>query len=144
MLHLALFHEYNMVLSIFLPVFQTMSFLWRPYNIVLYFQFRNFPLFYIFGRDISSVSFVISLFLLLLDILSSVFFPQFLVFFRLVKSSFLLYPLVILVFFHKLGKMVLLLHFLVLLFGMRIVLVLLIYPILYLLLILLQIHIMFC
>src|SRR6266498_711846 len=74
MLHLALFHEYNTVLSIFLPVFQTMSFLWRPYSIILYFQFRNFPLFYIFGRDISSVSFVI---------------------------SFFLYPLVILVFFHK-------------------------------------------
>src|SRR5438067_9463320 len=106
MLHLALFREYNTVLSIFLPVFQTMSFLWRPYSIVLYFQFCNFPLFYIFDRDISSVSFVISLFLLLLGVLSLVFFPQFLVFFRLVKFSFLLYPLVILVFFHRLGKTV--------------------------------------
>src|SRR6266542_2716296 len=117
MLHLALFHEYNMVLSIFLLVFQTMSFLWLQYNIILYLRFHNFLLFYIFGHVISFVLFVI---------------------------SFLLYPLVILVFFHKLGKTVLLLHFLVLLFGMQIVLVLLIYPILYLLLILLQIHIMFC
>src|SRR5207248_1050271 len=108
MLHLALFHEYNTVLSIFLPVFQTMSFLWRPYSIVLYFQFRNFPLFYIFGRDISFVLLVISLFLLLLDILSSVFFPQFLVFFQLVKFSFLLYPSVVLVSFHKSSKTVLL------------------------------------
>src|SRR5438067_11478218 len=106
MLHLALFHEYNMVLSIFLPVFQSMSFLWRHYNITLYLQFHNFPLFYIFGRDISFVLFVISLFLLLLGVLSSVFFPQFLVFFRSVKFSFLLYPLVILVFFHRLGKTV--------------------------------------
>src|SRR6266511_4767436 len=141
MLHLALLHEYNMVLSIFLPVFQFMSFLWRHYNITLYLQFHNFPLFYIFGRDISFVLFLISLFLLLLDVLSSVFFPQFLVFFRLMKSSFLLYPLVILIFFHKLGKTVLLLHFPVLSFGMRIVLVLLTYPILYPLLVLLQIHI---
>src|SRR6266498_2789772 len=107
MLHLALFHEYNTVLSIFLPVFLTMSFLWRHYNITLYLQFHNFPLFYIFGRDISFVLFVISLFLLLLGVLSSVFFPQFLVFFRSVKFSFLLYPLVILVFFHRLGKTVL-------------------------------------
>src|SRR6266498_1293395 len=99
MLHLALFHEYNTVLSIFLPVFLTMSFLWLQYNIILYLQFHNFPLFYIFGRDISFVLFVISLFLLLLDILSSVFFPRFLVFFRLVISSFLLYPSVVLVFF---------------------------------------------
>src|SRR6266498_1592408 len=87
MLHLALFYEYNTVLSIFLPVFQTMSFLWRPYSIVLYFQFRNFPLFYIFGHDISFVLLVISLFLLLLDILFSVFFPRFLVFFQFVKFS---------------------------------------------------------
>src|SRR5207244_3632157 len=124
MLHLALFHEYNTVLSIFLPVFQTMSFLWRLYSIVLYFQFRSFPLFYIFGRDISFVLLVISLFLLLLDILSLVFFPRFLVFFRLVKFSFLLYPLVILVFFHRLSKTVPLLYFLVLSFDMQIVLVL--------------------
>src|SRR5438067_823160 len=93
MLHLALFHEYNMVLSIFLLVFLTMSFLWLQYNIILYLQFRNFLLFYIFGHDISFVLLVILLFFLLLDILSSVFFPQFLVFFRLVKFSFLLYPL---------------------------------------------------
>src|SRR6266498_3042923 len=124
MLHLALFREYNTVLSIFLPVFQTMSFLWRPYSIKLYFQFRNFLLFYIFGHDISFVLFVISLFLLLLGVLSSVFFPQFLVFFQLVKFSFLLYPSVVLVFFHKLCKTVLLYRFLVLLFGMQIVLVL--------------------
>src|SRR5947208_12945651 len=108
MLHLALFPEYNMVLSIFLPVFQPMSFLWLQYNIILYLQFHNFPLFYIFGRDISFVLFVISLFLLLLDILFSVFFPRFLVFFQLVKFSFLLYPSVVLVFFHRLVKTVLL------------------------------------
>src|SRR6266511_3403880 len=110
MLHLALLHEYNMVLSIFLPVFQFMSFLWRHYNITLYLQFHNFPLFYIFGRDISFVLFVISLFLLLLGVLSSVFFSRFLVFS----------------------------------FDMQIVLVLSIYPILYLLSILLKIHIVFC
>src|SRR6266511_1117360 len=106
MLHLALFHEYNMVLFIFLSVFLTMSFLWLRYNIILYFQFHNFPLFYIFGHDISFVLLVISLFLLLFDILSSVFFSHFLVFFQLVKFSFLLYPSVVLVFFHKLGKTV--------------------------------------
>src|SRR5207248_3315559 len=144
MLHLALFHEYNMVLSIFLPVFQSMSFLWLQYNIIFYLQFHNFPLFYIFGRDISFVLFVISLFLLLLGVLSSVFFPQFLVFFRLVKFSFLLYPLVTLVFFHRLCKTVPLLYFLVLSFDMQIVLVLSICPILYLLSILLKIHIVFC
>src|SRR6266511_3000697 len=106
MLHLALFHEYSMVLSIFLPIFLTMSFLWRHYNITLYLQFHNFLLFYIFGHDISFVLLVISLFLLLLDILFSVFFPRFFVFFLLVKFSFLLYPSVVLVFFHKLGKTV--------------------------------------
>src|SRR6266511_3623913 len=99
MLHLALFHEYNMVLSIFLPVFQSMSFLWLQYTIILYLQFHNFPLFYIFGRDIS-------FFFLLLGVLSLVFFPRFPVFFRLVISSFLLYPSVTLVFFHRLGKTV--------------------------------------
>src|SRR6266498_3061980 len=87
MLHLTLFHEYNMVLSIFLPVFQSMSFLWLQYNIIFYLQFHNFPLFYIFGHDISFVLLVISLFLLLLVILFSVFFPRFLVFFQFVKFS---------------------------------------------------------
>src|SRR5438445_7453603 len=95
-----------MILSIFLPVFQSMSFLWLQYNIIFYLQFHNFLLFYISGRDISFVLFVISLFLLLLDILSSVFFLRFLVFFQLMKFSFLLYPLVVLVFFHRLGKTV--------------------------------------
>src|SRR6266498_5555486 len=102
MLHLALFYECNMVLSIFLLIFQTMFFLWLQCTIILYLQFYNFLLFYIFDRDISFVLFVISLFLLLLDVLSSVFFPQFLVFFRLLKFSFFLYPSVVLVFFHRL------------------------------------------
>src|SRR6266496_4782233 len=93
-------HECSMVLSIFLLVFQTMFSLLLHCNTIPCLLFRNFSLFYIFGHDISFVLFVISLFLLLLDILSSVVVPQFPVFFRLRKFSFLLYPLVVLVFFH--------------------------------------------
>src|SRR2546430_3979625 len=96
-----------MVLSIFLLVFQTMFSLLLHYNIILYLLFRTFLSSYIFGHDISFVLSAISLFLLLLDILSSVVILQFPVFFQLRKFSSLLYPLVVLFFFHILGKTVL-------------------------------------
>src|SRR2546430_11818796 len=128
MLLLIILHERNKVLSICLPIFLTIVSLLLPNNIILYLLFQIFLSSYISCHDTLFVCLVISLFPSLLGIEFLESFLLFLEFFQSMKSSFLLYPLVILVFFHRPNRMVRFLYFLEFLIDMQIVLVLSYYP----------------